>query len=55
MARMALRSPYFITRTAPTGALSVKLTISIENIVRYTLVKSATAGETYDVGIHMSI
>tara|TARA_R110002153_G_scaffold194744_1_gene348138 strand:- start:746 stop:1747 length:1002 start_codon:yes stop_codon:yes gene_type:complete len=46
MARMALRSPYFITRTAPTGALSVQLTISIENIVRYTLVKSATAGET---------
>ena len=45
MARMALRSPYFITRTAPTGALSVKLTISIENIVRYTLVKSATAGQ----------
>lgn len=44
MARIALRSPYFFTRTAPASSASVKLEISIENVLRYTLVKSATAG-----------
>ena len=44
MARIALRSPYFFTRTAPASSASVKLEISVENVLRYTLVKSATAG-----------
>ncbi len=46
MARIALRSPYFFTRTAPASSLSVQLEISVENVLRYTLVKSATAGST---------
>lgn len=46
MARIALRSPYFFTRTAPASSLSVQLEISIENVLRYTLVKSATASQT---------
>jgi hypothetical protein len=44
MARIALRSPYFFTRTAPASSVSVQLEISVENVLRYTLVKSATAG-----------
>lgn len=46
MARIALRSPYFFTRTAPASSLSVQLEISVENVLRYTLVKSATASQT---------
>ena len=46
MARMALRSPYFFTKTAPTQTTSVTLRIYIDNVLKYTLSKSATAGET---------
>jgi hypothetical protein len=46
MARIALRSPYFFTRTAPTSTLSVKLLISIDNVLKYTLIKSAVAAQT---------
>lgn len=46
MARIALRSPYFFTRTAPTNTLSVKLLISIDNVLKYTLIKSAVAAQT---------
>ena len=45
MARMALRSPYFITRTAPSTALSVQLIIKINNVTKYTLLKLVTGGQ----------
>jgi len=46
MARIALRSPYFFTHTigGASGALSAKLTITIDTVLRYTLIKSVTAG-----------
>ena len=46
MARIALRNPYFFTRTigVASGAVSVKLTITIDTVLRYTLTKSVTAG-----------
>ena len=46
MSRIALRSPYFFTHTigGASGALSAKLTITIDTVLRYTLIKSVTAG-----------
>tara|TARA_R110001632_G_scaffold22322_1_gene64241 strand:- start:313 stop:1317 length:1005 start_codon:yes stop_codon:yes gene_type:complete len=46
MSRIALRSPYFFTYTigGASGALSAKLTITIDTVLRYTLIKSVTAG-----------
>lgn len=44
MARISLRSPYFFTRTALATAQSVLCEIRINNSLKYSLLKSATAG-----------
>jgi hypothetical protein len=44
--RVALRSPYFITRTALATAQSVVCQIWIEGALKYTLLKSVTAGQS---------
>ena len=46
MSRIALRSPYFFTHTigSVSGAVSAKLTITIDTVLRYTLSKAVTAG-----------
>ncbi len=46
MARVALRSPYFITRTALATAQSVVCQIWIDGALTYTLLKSVTAGQS---------
>jgi len=43
---IALRSPYYISDTAGTGANSAKLTISINGTIEYTLVKLTTSQGT---------
>ena len=43
---ISLRSPRYITTTAATGANSIKLEISIDSTLEYTLVKPITSGGT---------
>ena len=46
MANLALRSPQYKTAVANTGTpLSTKLTITIDTVLRYTLVKSTSLNE----------
>ena len=44
MANRLLRSPQYITATAPATTLSAKLIITIDGTVRYTLIKDVAAG-----------
>ena len=44
MANRLLRSPQYITATAPATTLSAKLVITIDGTVRYTLIKDVAAG-----------
>ena len=44
MANRLLRSPQYITSTAPATTLSAKLIITIDGTVRYTLIKDVAAG-----------
>tara|TARA_R110000772_G_scaffold141240_1_gene250866 strand:- start:334 stop:1341 length:1008 start_codon:yes stop_codon:yes gene_type:complete len=46
MGAIALRSPYYRSDTAGTGANSAKLTLTIEGNLEYTLVKPTTASAT---------
>jgi len=41
-----LRSPIYEVKTAPSGALSAKLELSIDSTLRYTIIKECTAGST---------
>lgn len=41
-----LRSPIYKVETAPSGAVSVKLELTIDSTLRYTIVKECTAGST---------
>ena len=43
MANRLLRSPQYITATGGVGTLSAKLTITIDGILRYTLIKEASS------------
>ncbi len=44
MAVIPLRSPRYETLTTPSGAVSAKLELSIDSTLRYTIIKSCTAG-----------
>ena len=44
MATILLRSPRYESLTTPSGAVSAKLQLSIDGVVRYTIIKSCTAG-----------
>lgn len=46
MAGILLRSPVYKTATAGAGTFSTKCTITLDSTLRYTLVKSTTAGAT---------
>ena len=41
-----LRSPIYVVLTAPSGAVSAKLELTIDSTLRYTIVKECTAGST---------
>jgi len=45
MATIKLRSPRYETLTTPSGAVSAKLELSIGGTLRYTIIKSCTAGQ----------
>jgi hypothetical protein len=45
MAIIKLRSPRYETINTPTGAVSAKLELTIDSTLRYTIIKSCTAGE----------
>lgn len=45
MAIIKLRSPRYETINTPSGAVSAKLELTIESTLRYTIIKSCTAGE----------
>lgn len=44
MATILLRSPRYETLTAPSGAVSAKLELTIDSTLRYTIIKDCTAG-----------
>ena len=44
MATIPLRSPRYETLTTPSGAVSAKLQLTLDSTLRYTIVKSCTAG-----------
>ena len=41
-----LRSPIYVVLTAPSGAVSAKLELTIDSTLRYTIIKDCTAGST---------
>ena len=45
MATIKLRSPRYEKLTTPSGAVSAKLELSIGGTLRYTIIKSCTAGQ----------
>ncbi|QDP46172.1 MAG: hypothetical protein Unbinned306contig1002_34 [Prokaryotic dsDNA virus sp.] len=45
MAVIKLRSPRYETLTTPSGAVSARLQLSIDGVVRYTIIKSCVAGQ----------
>jgi hypothetical protein len=50
MANIFLRSPfYFYQNTNPVGALSIKLEIEIDTVLRYTLIKNTSADALFEV------
>ena len=50
MANIFLRSPfYFYQNTNPVGALSIKLEIEIDSVLRYTLIKNTSADALFEV------
>jgi len=50
MANIFLRSPfYFYQDTNPVGALSIKLEIEIDTVLRYTLIKNTSANALFEI------
>ena len=51
MATQLLRSPQYISAISGSATASVKLTISIEGVIQYTLIKELMRGELKWEGI----